>query len=113
MRKFFAGGTTMVTFAFAVFVAIAQRPETPPLPQPPVLVVTGSADVFAVPDETVVRLGILRQAAVAQTAQEQANAVAQEILTAITKVGVAAKDIRTERLVLSPVYNQRSSDQRV
>jgi uncharacterized protein YggE len=103
----------MIIFALALFVATAQRPDLQPAPQTPVLVVTGSADVFAAPDEAVVRLGIVRQAAVAQTAQDQANAVAQEILTAITKVGVAAKDIHTERLVLSPVYNQRSSDQRV
>jgi uncharacterized protein YggE len=102
----------MMTFALAVFVAMAQRPETPPA-QPPVLVVTGSADVLAVPDEAVVRLGILKQAPVAQTAQEQANAAAQEILAAITKVGIAAKDIRTERLQLSPVYNSRGSDQKV
>jgi uncharacterized protein len=100
----------MMTLALAVFVAMAQRPE---MPTPPVLVVTGTADVLAVPDEAVVRLGILRQAAVAQTAQDQANAVAQDILTAITKVGVAAKDIRTERLILSPVYNSRSADQKV
>src|SRR5215467_15635847 len=103
----------MMTFALAVFVAMAQRPEPLPPSQPPVLVVSGSADVFAAPDEAVVRLGIIRQAAVAQTAQDQANAVAQEILAAITKIGVAAKDIRTERLVLSPVYNSRSADQKV
>jgi uncharacterized protein YggE len=103
----------MMTFALAVFVAMAQRPEPLPPSQPPVIVVTGSADVLAAPDEAVVRLGIVRQAAVAQTAQDQANAVAQEILAAITKVGVAAKDIRTERLVLSPVYNSRSADQKV
>jgi len=96
-----------------MLLAIAQRSEAPAPPLQPVLVVTGNADVFAVPDEAVVRLGILRQAPVAQTAQDQANAVAQEILAAITKVGIPGKDIHTERLVLSPVYNSRSADQRV
>ena len=99
---------------FAVLFAITQIAEPPSLPpQPPVLVVTGNAQVLAVPDEAIVRLGIIRQSAVAETAQEQANAVAQEILSAITKAGVPAKDIQTARLVLSPVYNTRGPDQRI
>ena len=102
----------IMRFAVGMLLAIAQRSEPAP-PLQPVLVVTGNADVLAVPDEAVVRLGILRQAPVAQTAQDQANAVAQEILAAIAKVGVPGKDIHTERLVLSPVYNSRSADQRI
>lgn len=103
----------IMRFAVGMLLAIAQRSEGPAPPLQPVLVVTGNADVLAVPDEAVVRLGILRQAPVAQTAQDQANAVAQEILAAIAKVGIPAKDIHTERLVLSPVYNSRSADQRI
>ncbi len=103
----------IMRFAVGMLLAIAQRSEGPAPPLQPVLVVTGNADVLAVPDEAVVRLGILRQAPVAQTAQDQANAVAQEILAAIAKVGIPGKDIHTERLVLSPVYNSRSADQRI
>ena len=99
--------------ALAAFLAFAQSPQTATPPQPPVIVVTGTSEVLAVPDEAIVRLGIVRQAPVAQTAQEQANTVAQEILSAITKAGVAAKDIQTARLVLSPVYNQRGPDQKI
>jgi uncharacterized protein YggE len=99
--------------ALAAFLAFAQSSQTPIPPQPPVIVVTGNSEVLAVPDEAVVRLGIVRQAPVAQTAQEQANTVAQEILSAITKAGVPSKDIQTSRLVLSPVYNQRGPDQRI
>jgi uncharacterized protein YggE len=102
-----------MSLTLALLLAFAQTPEPPLPPQPPVLVVTGDAQVLAVPDEAIVRLGIIRQAAVAETAQEQANAVAQEILNAITKVGVPSKDIQTARLVLSPVYNPRGSDQRI
>jgi uncharacterized protein YggE len=98
----------------ALLLAFAQTAPAPPAAQqPPVIVVTGMSEVLAVPDEAVVRLGIVRQAAVAQTAQDQANAVAREILTAIGKVGVPSKDIQTARLVLSPVYNQRGSDQKI
>jgi uncharacterized protein YggE len=96
----------------AAVLLLAQRPESTPL-QPPVLVVTGTSEILAVPDEAIVRLGIVRQAAVAGTAQEQANTVAQEILSAVTKAGIPAKDIQTARLILSPVYNQRGPDQRI
>src|SRR5579862_8323017 len=102
----------MLSVVFASLLALTQIPQTP-APQPPVIVVTGASEVLAVPDEAIVRLGIVRQAAVAETAQEQANAVAQEILNAIAKVGVPSKDIHTARLVLSPVYNQRGPDQRI
>jgi len=93
--------------------SVAQAAQPPAVPQPPLLVVTGNAEVLAVPDEAVVRLGIIRQSSVAQTAQEQANSVAQEILNAISKAGVPSKDIQTARLVLSPVYNSRGPDQRI
>jgi uncharacterized protein YggE len=77
-------------------------------------VVTGNSDVLANPDEAVVRLGIVRQANVAETAQEQANAVAQEILKAIGSLGVPQKDIQTARLILTPIYNTpRNSEQRI
>lgn len=73
---------------------------------------TGTSELLAVPDEAIVRLGIVRQASDAQTAQNQANSVAQEILSAIGKAGVPSKDIQTSRLVLSPVYS-RGADQHI
>ena len=67
-------------------VMLVQRTDISP-PQP-VLVVNGNAQILAAPDEATVRLGIVRQSANAQAAQEQANTVGQEILNAIGKVGV-------------------------
>jgi uncharacterized protein YggE len=101
----------MHTLAFALLLMAAQRPE-PPAQQPPVLVVSGSSEVLAEPDEAVVRLGIVKQANVAETAQQQANQVAEEILKAIGGVGVPSKDIQTSRLVLSPVYG-RDAERRI
>src|SRR5262245_6398604 len=89
---------------------LAQLPNIEP--RPPVLVVNGTAQILASPDEATVRLGIVRQAANAQTAQEQANAVAQEILNALGRAGVAANQIQTARLVLTPVYAPRSPESR-
>jgi uncharacterized protein YggE len=57
-------------------------------------------------------LGIVRQATTAQAAQEQVNAVAKEILNAIGRVGINAKEIQTARLVLTPVYAPRSPESR-
>src|SRR5436309_9736665 len=106
----------MKTIGFASFLLVsfvipsfAPRPENPP---PPVLVVSGNAQILAAPDEATVRLGVVRQASAAQPAQDQANAVAQEILNAIGKAGVPAQRIQTSRLVLSPVYAPRSPDAR-
>src|SRR5215469_9338195 len=102
----------MHILAFALLLLAVQRPETP-VQQPPVLVVTGTSEVLAAPDEAVVRLGIVRQASTAEAAQQQANSVAGEILKAITAAGVPSKDIQTARLVLTPVYNSRSTEQRI
>ena len=98
----------------AVLATILQASQSPaPSAQSQVLTVTGNAEVLTIPDEAVVRLGIVRQATVAENAQQQANTVAQEILNALIKAGVPAKDIQTSRLILSPVYNQRGADQRI
>src|SRR5262245_58155153 len=87
-----------------------QQPVFPPAP--PVLVVNGTAQVLAAPDEATVRLGIVRQAPTAQAAQEQANTVAKEILAVITKLGVPANQIQTARLILSPAYAPRGPESR-
>jgi uncharacterized protein YggE len=86
-----------------------QRPD---VPQPPAITVNGAAEVMVAPDLATVRLGIVRQAPAAQAAQDQANAVAQEILAAVGKAGVPATQIQTARLVLTPVYAPRNPDAR-
>jgi len=100
----------MHAISIALLMMILQRPN--PLEALPILVVTGSAQIFVAPDQATVRLGIVRQSADAQSAQEQANTIAKEILNAITKVGVPPSQIQTMRLVLSPVYAPRSPDSR-
>ena len=76
-----------------------------------VITVRGEGDIRVSPDEARVRIGILRQAATAQLARDQANnTLANDILAAVTKVGVAAKDIQTSRLTLSPVYAPRATN---
>jgi len=86
---------TLVTSAFA-----QQARES----SPPVLIVSGNAQAEATPDEATVRLGIVRQETTAQAAQDQANRVAQAILSEIAKLGIPATQIRTSRLTLTPIY---------
>jgi uncharacterized protein YggE len=93
-----------------VTAGLAQIPAN--VPQLPVLVVTGNSEILATPDEASVRLGIVRQAPAAQAAQDQVNAVAQQILNEIRKTGVAQDQIQTARLSLSPVYAPRSPESR-
>jgi uncharacterized protein len=108
MKKFLPAMLLAPTMATA---ALSQVPA-PPQPQPPVLVVTGNGEVTATPDEAFVRLGIVRQAPAAQAAQDQANALAQQILNEIKKLGVMPEKIQTARLVLTPVYAPRSPESR-
>jgi uncharacterized protein YggE len=77
-----------------------------------VIVVQGNADIRAAPDEATVRLGIVRQANNAQTVQEQANAAAQQILNAVTGLGVGQQQIQTSRLTLTPIFAPRSPESR-
>ena len=102
--------TALVIVAFLGMApaTFGQRPE--PANPVPVIVVTGEAQIRVAPDEATVRLGITRQSATAQAAQDQANTVANEILAAVTKLGIAATDIQTSRLTLSPVYAPRSPE---
>jgi len=100
----------MYATSLALLLMFFQRPDGPP--PPPVLVINGSAQIFVAPDEATIRLGIVRQAPTAQTAQEQTNVVAKEILNAIVKVGVQANQIQTARLVLTPVYAPRNPESR-
>jgi uncharacterized protein len=96
---------TLGTFLAAIFMTVpvwAQRNDVPP---PPVIVVNGNSDVRVAPDEATVRIGIVRQANNAQVAQQQTNAVAQQITAALTKLGIRAADIQTSRLTLTPVYD--------
>jgi uncharacterized protein len=100
---------TILLVAAGANSAVAQRADTPPTPA---LTVNGNAQVLAAPDEATVKLGVVRQAPTAQVAQEQANAVAQEILNGIAKLGVSAQQIQTSRLVLLPVYAPRNPESR-
>lgn len=70
----------------------------------PSLVVSGRGEVRVAPDEAMVRLGVLAQAATAGAAQQQANQTVTALLRAVRALGVPQEQIRTSELSLSPVF---------
>lgn len=89
--------------------AVAQPAGQPPSEQPgkearPTLTVYGQGEVMAAPDEAVVSLGAVAQAAVAKEAQDQVNQTVQKITDSIRKLGIPTQNIRTSNLMLQPVY---------
>jgi uncharacterized protein YggE len=93
---------TLLAMAVITIPATAQRTDVPP---PPMIVVNGNSNVRVAPDEATVRIGIVRQANNAQVAQQQTNAVAEQITAALTKLGIRAADIQSSRLTLTPMYD--------
>ena len=65
--------------------------------------VSGEGKVTAVPDIATLRLGIEAQEASVATAQSKAAEAMDEVMTALTKNGVAKKDIKTQYFSISKV----------
>src|SRR5262245_44792005 len=98
----------VLTLLLGASFAAAQRPDT--AGNNPVVIVTGEGRLSVAPDEANVRIGVVRQAPTAQVAQDQANTAGSDILSAVTKLGIAQADIQTSRLTLIPVYAPRSPE---
>jgi uncharacterized protein YggE len=73
---------------------------------PPLLTVTGEAEVSAAPDLAVVRLGVEAQAKTAAGAQGQVNTTGAAIARALREAGVEESEIQTSGLTLGPVYTR-------
>jgi len=108
---------TALVLMVSTFLALPAQGQSATENEPSVLSVTGFGEVRIAPDEATVQLGVARQKDTAQEAQEEVNGVAQEILNAVTQLGVEAEHIQTYDLRLSPVYTTRrpgsSSEPRV
>lgn len=73
------------------------------------ITVTGQGQVQMAPDMALISLGVTHQAADAQDAMTQAAEAAAAVLARLTQAGIAAKDVQTSQVSLSPVYSSRSS----
>lgn len=74
----------------------------------PTISVSTQAEVSADPDQAVVRLGAIAEAAEAAAAQMQLNTVMQKVIAAVTAAGVESRAMRTDSLSLSPIYRPQN-----
>jgi len=87
--------------------AAAQEPARPITPQ---IVTQGTGEVRVVPDRATARFGVQIDAADARTAQGRVNEAMQRVVQALRRLNIPENHISTERLSLSPVYEQPRPD---
>jgi uncharacterized protein YggE len=78
-----------------------------------VFTVTGTGKAVAIPDVAVVTVGVSAQGATVKAVQQEINKSNTNIIDAIKKLGIDAKDIQTSNYSLSPMYDYRSSPTRI
>lgn len=111
----------VATFLLAASAAAQQRAPTPPnlpipadgpmgsmmhraLATPATLTLTAGADVARTPDQLRLTAGVLSTAATAAEAMAANSARMIAVLSALKAAGIAAKDVQTTGLSLSPQY---------
>jgi uncharacterized protein YggE len=77
---------------------------------PSTLEASADAVVRVPPDLATLTLGVVSEAANAKDAADENARRANEVVNALARVGVTGKDVRTQALALSPVYDNRPSD---
>ena len=101
-----AGALSVILAASAAPLAMAQAPSpaADSMFRATTLNLAADGEVKAAPDMASISLGVMTQARTAQDAM-QANAQRMtEVMAALRKAGIAAKDIQTSGLNLSPQY---------
>jgi uncharacterized protein len=73
----------------------------------PQIAAQGTAEVRATPDRAVVRFGVQFDAPEAQAAQGRVSEAMQRVIQALRRLDISENCIATERLDLSPVYEQK------
>src|SRR3990167_5466474 len=69
--------------------------------------VVGEGKVTVVPDTAIVDLGIIADSPTVKAAQNQANQVITTLTTELKKLGIDAKDIKTNNYSVYPQYDYR------
>ncbi|WP_299283051.1 SIMPL domain-containing protein [uncultured Tateyamaria sp.] len=91
------------------FTTLTVRAETPP----PFVSVTGEGTVTVVPDMAVISLGVSHQDKTAKAAMDAVSADARALLARLAELGIAARDVQTDQLNVSPVWEQVDNARRV
>jgi hypothetical protein len=74
------------------------------------ITVTGSGAALSVPNRAAFSFGVTTQAKTASAALNGNNAEMRKVIDAIKKAGVAARDVQTSSVSLSPRYSQNGED---
>lgn len=77
------------------------------------LPVTGEAVILVTPDQVVVTLGIEVREPHLAGAREKFEIIAKQVNTAITGLGIAPEQVRTDCLEIAPYYHERSTQERL
>lgn len=71
------------------------------------ITVTGQGEVAAEPDMAVIRMGVTHEAKEARAAMAATSTAVAAMLDRLAEKGIAARDMQTQRLTLSPVWSQK------
>lgn len=106
--RYFLAAALFATGAIPFATASAQAPATPPPPSPmidgAILDVIAEGSTTRVPDVATVRSGVVTQASTAAAALADNAARMGRVLASLKAAGVAARDIETTAVTLSPQY---------
>lgn len=72
------------------------------------IAVTGAGQVEAAPDMAVITLGVRQEDKEAQVAMQATSAAVAGMLERLAELGIAARDLQTRELSLTPVWSERS-----
>jgi uncharacterized protein YggE len=75
-----------------------------------VITVNGTGVVTTVPDRAELSFGVVSQAATARAALSANTTAARRVVDALRGAGIAAADLQTQQISLSPRYNERGDD---
>jgi uncharacterized protein len=90
--------------AFAVIATLLVSPALAQTVPPPVISVTGQAEISVPPDQAHIEAGVTSNAKSARDASEANNAAMGKVLLALKTAGIEDKDYQTSRLSLQAQY---------
>jgi uncharacterized protein len=70
------------------------------------IITVGTGELMAAPDTAYVTVGVQAEATTARQAINQASGIANEVITAVRRLGVGDPQIRTTDISLQPIYDQ-------
>jgi uncharacterized protein YggE len=104
MRRFRTFAAAILLAGLAGLAASAPGRAAEP-PEPRLVTVSGHGEVRAAPDRATVTLGILARAPALESARAEANRVVGALLGVAHELKIAAADVHTTRLGVSPEYD--------